>query len=128
MKARHAVAALFLFHLAVGVSAAEAQGRRNRNLITEEEITKNPASDAYELVKSLRPAWLTNARGISSGGLNEGAGIVVYVDGIRTGGVDELSNVSTDRIKEVRFLNARDATTRYGTGHPIGAIEITTRR
>jgi hypothetical protein len=36
--------------------------------------------------------------------------------------------VSTDRVKEVRFLNARDATTRYGTGHPIGAIEITTRR
>jgi hypothetical protein len=31
-------------------------------------------------------------------------------------------------IETMRYLSAPDATTKYGTGFPGGAIEVTTRR
>jgi outer membrane cobalamin receptor len=132
MHVRHAIAALFLLQLAVGVSAAEAQGRRSRNVITQEEIEKSTADDAYDLIRRLRPAWFTR-RGVASGqvtadaggGLDDGAGVIAYVDGIRWA---DLTTLTTERIKEVRYLSSSDATTRFGTGHPAGAIEIITKR
>lgn len=126
MKLRHAVAALFVLQLAVGVSAAEAQGRRSRNLITAEEIAKASAADAYDLIRELRPAWFSS-RGVVSGDAYAG-GIVIYLDGIKQNSVDDLKAIAVERIKEARFYNASDATTRFGTGHPSGAIEITTKR
>lgn len=126
MKLRHAVAALFVLQLAVGVSAAEAQGRRSRNVITAEEVAKASAADAYDLLRGLRPAWFSS-RGVVSGDVSAG-GIVVYVDGIKQSGFEDLKSLAVERIKEARFYNASDATTRFGTGHPSGAIEITTKR
>ncbi|MBI2402053.1 MAG: TonB-dependent receptor plug domain-containing protein [Gemmatimonadetes bacterium] len=126
MKARYAVAVLFVLALVVGVSAAEAQGRRNRNVITAEEIAKSSAGDAYDLIRGLRPAWFVT-RGVVSADPDAG-GIVIYVDGIRQGYLSDLRSIPVERIQECRFLDARDATTRYGTGHPSGVIEITTRR
>lgn len=126
MKLRHAVATLFVLQLVVGASAAEAQGRRNRNVITAEEIAKSTAADAYDLIRGLRPAWFVTRGAVSSD--PEAGGIVVYVDGIKQGYLPDLRNVPIERVQECWFLNSRDATTRYGTGHPSGAIEITTKR
>jgi hypothetical protein len=53
---------------------------------------------------------------------------MVYIDGVRGASLDDLREVQADRVKECRFLNANDATTKYGTGHPAGAIEIITKR
>jgi outer membrane cobalamin receptor len=132
MNVRTAVATLFLLQLAVGVSTAEAQGRRNRNVITQEEVEKSMATDAYDLIQKLRPAWFTR-RGVASGqatadavgGMDDGVRVVAYVDGIRWA---DLSTLTVERIKEVHYLNASDATTKYGTGHTSGAIEVITKR
>lgn len=126
MKLRHAVAALFVLQLVIGVSVAEAQGRRSRNLITSEEIAKASAADAYDLIRELRPTWFSS-RGVVSGDAYAG-GIVIYLDGIKQNSVDDIKAIAVERIKEARFYNASDATTRFGTGHPSGAIEITTKR
>ncbi len=126
MKLRHAVAALFVLQLVIGVSVAEAQGRRSRNLITAEEIAKASAADAYDLIRELRPAWFSS-RGVVSGDAYAG-GIVIYLDGIKQNSVDDLKAIAVERIKEARFYSASDATTRFGTGHPSGAIEITSKR
>jgi hypothetical protein len=125
---------LALLGLGLLVQPAHAQ-KKQRDLITAEEIAKNPAADAYQLVQSLRPAWF-RTRGAASASVSADAmgnatvpgGIVVYVDGIKVGGVEELKNVSSDRVLELRFVNASDATTKYGTGHTAGAIEVTTRK
>jgi outer membrane cobalamin receptor len=101
-------------------------------LITQEEIDKSTAADAYDLIQKLRPAWFTR-RGVGSGqattdavgGMDDGVRVVAYVDGIRWA---DLSTLTVERIKEVRYLNASDATTKYGTGHTAGAIEVTTKR
>jgi hypothetical protein len=51
--------------------------------------------------------------------------LVVYMDDVRQFG--DLV-VIPSRVKEIRFLNSRDATTRYGTGHSSGVILVTTKR
>jgi len=125
MKLRRA-AALFVLCVVAGASAAEAQGRRSRNVITEDEIAKSSAADAYDLIRQLRPAWFSS-RGVVSGDVYAG-GIVLYLDGIKQNSLEELRSVAIERIKEARFYSASDATTKFGTGHPSGAIEITTKR
>jgi hypothetical protein len=126
---------MLVLQLVAGVSPAQAQKGRKNNVITAEEIAKSGADNAYDLVKTLRPQWL-RARGISTGmpdpsggGVSDpGGGIMVYVDGVRVGGVDQLENFGAERIQEMRYLNATDATTKYGTGHTQGAIEVITKR
>lgn len=131
--------------LAVGAcSSASTPGsgtapRRTANVITAEEIAASSAPTALELVRQLRPAWLTerglrgtggaSAPGALTSQATEGpAGVVVYRDGIRLGMFASLETVPVETIREVRWLNGRDATQRYGTGHGAGAIEVLTRR
>ncbi|MBI2073366.1 MAG: hypothetical protein HYW06_01785 [Gemmatimonadetes bacterium] len=52
----------------------------------------------------------------------------MYVDRQQFGRIEDLRNLSTEQIEQMEFVSARDATTRYGTGHPSGIIEVTTRR
>jgi hypothetical protein len=129
MRLHHAVGTLLVLQLAAGVSSAAAQKGRKSNVITAEEIAKSGANSAYDVVRTLRPAWL-RPRGITSGQPDSPGtgGIQVYVDGIRMGSTDELDNVPAERVQEMRYVNANDATTKYGTGHTQGAIEVTTKR
>jgi hypothetical protein len=107
--------------------AQQKKIRRQRNLITAEEIATRPGlSTAYDIIRNLRPAWL-NTRGITSTEDPTAGGIQVYVDEVKMGGLSELQSISVDRIQELRFLSASDATMKYGTGNTTGAIEVTTK-
>ena len=127
MKFRRALAAVFLLQVVVGASAAEAQVRRRSNLITEEEIEKASASNAYDLIRQLRPAWF-RSRGVTSTRDVFAGGLGFFVDGIPLSSLDQLESLPTERIKEARYLSATDATTKYGTGYTSGVVEITTKR
>lgn len=52
---------------------------------------------------------------------------VVYLDGVRYGRVESLRNLNLEEIREIEFIDAGDATTRFGTDHLGGAILIRTR-
>lgn len=107
---------------------ATTPARGSSNLIVEAEVAAAGVTNALEAVQRLRPTML---RGRASQGLSDpqsNSGIVVYVDGIQTGGVSTLANVPALNVKEIRFINAADATTRFGTGHPMGAILLVTKR
>ena len=54
--------------------------------------------------------------------------IIIYMDDVRLGEPSSLTNIPASRVKEIRFMNARDATTRYGTGHSSGVILVLTKR
>lgn len=41
--------------------------------------------------------------------------------------VDSLRQLSADQIYRIQYINASDATTRFGTDHFGGAILITTK-
>ncbi|GBD32714.1 MAG: hypothetical protein KatS3mg081_2679 [Gemmatimonadales bacterium] len=128
--------AVFLAVLGVAGCAAASQGGqsggRRSNVITAEEIASISASNAYEVVQRLRSQWLIT-RGAAGtreptleGGLS--GGIVVYLDGVRRGGVDALREIPVEQIRELRYIDAKDATTRYGTGHTSGVIEVYSKR
>ena len=125
---------LGLVSLLVFTQAAEAQKakapRRDRNLIRLEEIeqaqSKNPTQSVYDLIRRLRSVWLMSRGNQSVTGAS--GGVVIYMDNALLGTVDELHSIPVDRVQEVRFLSASDATTRFGTGVPAGAIEVITKK
>ncbi len=96
-------------------------------LITRAQVDETGASTAMEAIRQLRSRWLQR-RGSMSIQDPTPPGPVVYVDGQRFGEVGSLTQVSARIIEEMRYINARDATTRYGTGHAGGVILITTLR
>ena len=119
-----------------GVEAAP----RDRSYIGLEEIRRSEARTAFELVYYTRMHWLTT-RGVNSPAESprgEAYGdfiitvtpgrekIIVYLDGVRLGGVESMREVSTDVLTSARFFGAREATLRYGGGHAHGAILLST--
>lgn len=98
--------------------------RPNPNLITRAEIDDVGPTSAFELIQELRPMWLRERGAVS---FTQETDLVVYLDGSRVGGRDELRNIYTYNIETVEFMDARRATNRYGPGHVNGAILITTR-
>jgi hypothetical protein len=103
------------------------QIRRDRNLISAEEIAAEPIVTAHELVSRLRPNWLRN-RGPTSITRGGPTTPLVYIDEVRTGGLDSLYRISSQIIREIRFINGRDATTKWGLDHGGGVIMVLTGR
>jgi Arc/MetJ family transcription regulator len=107
-------------------SGAAGSGSGNRDLITAEQLRELDDLSAYRAVQRLRPQWL-RARGRSSIENQDAEGVRVYVDDVRQGGVESMRNLQVIDIEEIRFLDSREATTRFGIDHGNGAIVITTR-
>jgi hypothetical protein len=100
--------------------------RADRNVITRAQIESANAQDMYEVIQRLRPEYLRAQRGTSS--MNREPDMaVVYVNGVRQGEPGLLRAMRPAEVEEVRFINAADATTRFGTGHAGGVIEVKTR-
>jgi len=114
-------------------SCATAPGTQgDRDVISEEEIRRSSATDAYRLVSSLRPAWLRERGAVTlrTADTDDGPAllnpqIVVYIDGTRLGDVSDLETVATTGLTSIRRLSPSEATQRFGTGHPRGAILLT---
>jgi hypothetical protein len=135
MRARVVVAALSVaLSLACSSNSSPSgapRGSRQQDVIGESEITSRAgdAANALQVIQKLRPQML-RSRGLTSphDPTGEASMPKVYVDNVAYGKLDELSNVSSDQIKEIRFINARDATTQWGTGHMGGVILVTTKK
>ena len=97
---------------------------------TEIEAAANQLATAYDIVYRLRPSMLsrqvTSAPGNRAAIWQAQSGVKVYLDGIPYGGVQSLTTISANVVRDVRWLSPLDATTRYGTGNAAGAILITT--
>jgi hypothetical protein len=121
---------------AVAPAPAKKPPKGRANLITEEEIAflGGTLQTAYAIVQRLRPAMLRVRSGNSSsasegGGSDVGSNdIMVYLDNQKLGGVRALEEITLSQIKEIRYLNASDATTLFGTGNMAGAIQIVGKR
>lgn len=96
------------------------------NLITQAEIEYASVTTALEAIQRIRPRMLQRRMG-SPTDKGEGGEIVVYLDNAKYGSPDQLSSIGADRIKEIRFLNASDATIKYGTGYTEGVILVVTK-
>jgi len=120
---------IIAFGLATAVAACSSTGgpsgpRRDPNLITFEELEEYATLSALDVVRRLRPRWLTG-RGQGSGGMNRPQ---VIQDGARLGDPENaLRSMAVSDIQSIAYLNASDATMRYGTNYPGGAIIVTSR-
>lgn len=104
---------------------ANAAPSRDPNVITAAELGSHIGT-ARQAIERLRPRFL-RVRGPSSISNPEDGRIVVYVDNNRMGGVEVLDRIQVGDIAEIRYMNAPDATSRYGTGHSAGVILIITK-
>ncbi len=112
--------------------AAKPKVKRQPNVIVVEEIDaiRTEVNTARDLVQRLRPGFLRN-RGASSFG-NAASGTPtptarVVVDGTPRVGVGALAEISAMMVREIRYLNAADASIQFGTGYDGGAILVFTR-
>lgn len=109
-------------------SRPAAQERRSTNVITAAELQNSSASNLYQAVQVLRPQWLRSRGPTSLGGTartgGEGSQLMVYMDNTRYGNVQSLQSLSLQGVIELRYLDASEATNRFGTGHAMGAIVI----
>ena len=116
--------------------------RTGPNFITADEISRVNVQNAYEAVQKLRPSMLRQRQVASAngqGGVGKDAPavtgtsvsagqLVVYVDNTRLGDVDQLRGIAASSIFSVRYFSASEAQTKWGSGHPGGAIEVITKR
>lgn len=126
-SARPLVAVVVVLALAACASSGSSSSSPRGPIITSEEVASVSVSSTYELVQRLRPQWL-RPRGSFSAVSPEASLPVVYSDGMRLGGLERLRDITPNDVAEVRYLSAADATTRFGTGHAGGVIEVITKR
>jgi hypothetical protein len=50
--------------------------------------------------------------------------MAVFVDGTDMGGLEELAQIQSNLVEEMRFLTSSDAEAKYGPRYPSGAIEV----
>ncbi|MAV15306.1 MAG: hypothetical protein CMG08_00630 [Candidatus Marinimicrobia bacterium] len=113
----------FIIVLLLGCSSNISSDRpiRQRNKILQEEIIEmKGVNSALDIINISRPNWLRSGVGTASN-------ISIYQNGMLIGGLDELKYISVQTIIEMKLLSPSEATTIYGTGNMLGAIEIRTR-
>ena len=88
------------------------------NVLSEAEIANSRATTAYEAVERVRPMYL-----VSKVDLSPTAERVVYLNGVRLGGLGELRLIPAREVKEIRFVRAIDGSA-YGVGRSGGAILV----
>jgi hypothetical protein len=91
--------------------------------MTHAQLAETGQTTAYEAVRSLQPRWLRS-------------GMSIYIDGAvaaggrsagRDEGADYLRRLQVTSIQEVRYLDPRLASIKYGMGMGV-VIEITMAR
>jgi hypothetical protein len=139
MRARVVVAGL-VAAISVGCSSSGSSSEastaarptgRQQDVIAESEITARAgdAANALQIVQKLRPQMLRSRGLVSPNDVTGEASMPrVYVDNVSYGTLENLANINATQVKEIRFVNARDATTQWGTGHMGGVILVTTKK
>ena len=108
-------------------NAAQPRVRSSSDIIGPAELAKGGIGSAYDVVQRLRPQFFaTRALGFPTDPF--GGRPVVYYNGMRLGGVEELRSLSMAMVGEVRFLTPVAGSEWFGTYHPGGVIAITSPR
>jgi type IV pilus biogenesis protein CpaD/CtpE len=106
---------------------SDAGPRPDPDVITADEFAPMTGTTLYDVVRSLRPAWILRSRPTALLAANQ-AQLIVYVDGTRYGNMDSLRQLTPNGVATVRYYSPSNAEARFGPGHLLGAIEVTTLR
>lgn len=116
---------LCLLIVSACASTPSSSDRGSLDVVTRAEMDAVHAADAYALLQRLRPQFL-RSRGSVSMRNSADAYPLVYLNNVRHGSVASLRDIPVNDIREIRFISASDATTRWGTGHGSGVIMVST--
>lgn len=109
--------------------SSEGARPRNRDLITQEDISADAslrAQTVLEIVRALRPQFL-NDRGtntMSAQGDPEAGLVHASVDNGRIVPLSELSGMHGSDVIEIRYLNAGQAMQKFGTAARQGPVIV----
>ncbi len=94
-----------------------------------DEIAQTNAISAYDAIKLRRPAFL-QSRGPKSiyASPRSTTKPSVYLNGLYHGELETLNTIPAVDVQEIRYIDPRDATLLYGTGHVAGVILVLTKR
>ncbi|HCA80269.1 MAG TPA: hypothetical protein DEP53_11115 [Bacteroidetes bacterium] len=116
--------------LVVGCSGT-GEGTRmtsSREILNADEIAKTSALNAYDAVRMRRPEFLApRTRRLPDATTRSAVRPVVYLNEVYHGDVESLRHILIREIKEIRYLDAEEATLMYGSDHVAGVINVTTK-
>lgn len=101
--------------LTVGACASGSGGGGSggsSNALTGERLIETRQGNLHDAIQSLRPRWL-RARGAAT--LTGRSEVQVFLNGSPYGGIGSLSSIPLDAVRDVRFMSASEAGSRYGT-------------
>ncbi len=114
-----------LIGLALATLAACAptvqQARRDRDLITHQEMVDHNFQTAYDAVVALHGNWL-NVRPNTLTSTQED--VRIYYDQVRLTGPDDLRSIRVTTIDRIQHYDPTAATARFGVGHSQGVVQV----
>jgi hypothetical protein len=128
VQALQRVLTVLIVMAAVGAcSTAGKSTGGDQSIITLQEIQDSQAINAYQIIRQLRPRWMTRNRGQRSVFEDEADFARVKVDEFPPREWDHLREIPREAIREIRFLEPREATFLYGTGYNAGLVRVLTK-
>jgi hypothetical protein len=112
----------------IGCAAHQAEDgvqrpTRQPNFLSQEDVRNAHQNNLYDVVATLRPNWLIQRGQISFA--DPGAGqVIVYLNDVRAGGAEFLRQISVLDVVSLRYLNATEASARFGLQQSGGAAII----
>ena len=102
------------------------------DIITADQIARSKATNAYDLIATIRPQMFTAHGAPTTRGQQpvtpgrQALPVVVYIDNVKVGFAPELKALGALDVREIRYLSPRVATDRWGENHAGGVIYVTT--
>jgi hypothetical protein len=114
-----------------GSTTKTKKPRVNRSIITYEEIQTINVTNAYEIVKRLRPDLLNKDQkqmpNLSDGGVTDfNFAVLIYLNGSRFGEKTSLRNIEYNRVKEIRYYDPDESVFKFGSNARGGVFDVIT--
>jgi hypothetical protein len=121
-------AGLLVFGLACALPPAPTRISTDSNFIASDEIDALQAATAHEVIRKLRPNFLSYRGETSFNKSRSSPYPTIYLDGISFGSIESLRTIPAIQIASIRLYRSWEATTKFGMGNMGGVLEITTKR
>jgi hypothetical protein len=127
-------ATLVMTSVAISTACATAPGRKNvghtrpashssSEVVTSEELSTLGVQTLYDAIQRLRPEYFRTSPPTFAS--PRGTLTVVYINGVRMGGMDAMRSITSGSVHEVRYLRPGQAQLQYREYIGASIIDVT---
>ena len=120
---RIALAVVPVLLLTACASAGSSGSSSSRDVITLEQLQTMPDQSLYDVIRKLKPTWLSKRGQVS---FRSDTQMLVVVDEGQYHDLSILNSLTAGNVVELRYMDPRRATTKYGIRANGGAILVST--